>query len=70
MSRDLYNPWPSEEKPLDTSGMIAISLDDYKDDEGEWLTFTNAYGKRAAPTHQQNYSTFAKVVQALIEDAD
>ena len=70
VSRDPNNPWPSEKKPLDTSGMIAVSIDDYKDEEGEWFTFTNTYGKRTALIHQQNYSTCAKAVQAHIEDAD
>ena len=50
--------------------MIAVSIDDFQEENGEWLHFTNAYGKRAALTHQQNYSTFAKAVQAVIEDAD
>ena len=68
---DPRNPWScAEEKPNDPSGLLILSLGDYKDDEGDWLTFTNAYGKKAALVHQQNYSTFAKAVQAIIEDAD
>ena len=50
--------------------MVILSIEDYKDVDGEWIKFTNAYGKKAALAHQQNYHTFAKAVQALLEDAD
>ena len=54
----------------DRTDVIITSIDAYTDEEGEWLTFTNAYGKKAALTHQQNYSTIEKAVQAVIEDAN
>ena len=70
IARDPNNPRQSDERPLDTSGMIAVSIDDFQGENGEWLEFTSAYRKRAALTHQQHYSTFAKAVQAVIEVAD
>ena len=30
----------------------------------------NVYGESAEITHQQNYGTFEKAIQAIIEDAD
>ena len=68
--RDPRNPWPSEEPPLNPEGAIDISIDAFKDENGEWLEFTNAYGQRAELIHQQNYSTFEKAIQAVIADAD
>ena len=43
--RDPRNPWPSEEPPLNPEGIIDISIDAVKDENGEWLQFTNAYGQ-------------------------
>ena len=50
--------------------LVVISIDGYEYEKGEWVTFINAYGRRAALSHQQNYVTFAKALQAIIEDAD
>ena len=68
--KDPPNPWPSEEPPLNPEGIIDVSLDTYKNDDGEWLRYINAYGKSVEVTHQQNYGTFEKAIQAIIEDAD
>ena len=68
--KDPHNPWPSEEPPLNPDGIIDVSLDTYKHDDGDWLRFMNAYGESAEITHQQNHGTFEKAIQAIIEDAD
>ena len=71
-SRHPQNPWPTEEEAggEDPKSWLILSLEDYKDSNGAWNTFTNEYGEREELVHQQNYGTFAKAVQAIIQEAD
>ena len=64
------NPWQSTEQPLNPEGIIEEFLDDYKDKDGEWLKYINAYGRSVHVEHQMYYPSFEKAVQAVIEDAD
>ena len=70
-SRGSRNPWASTdgEGEKGPTSYLILSFEDYKDDNGSWKTFRNAYCEQAQLTHQQNYHTFAKAVQAIIEDA-
>ena len=71
-SRLPQNPWPTVEQAggEDPTSWLILSLEDSKDSTGAWKTFINAYGEREKLIHQQNYGTFAKAVQAIIQEAD